>query len=206
MARRKIGMAIQLQKGSGINLTKDHGLQDVEIEVTFEVDPTHPVKAHDMDVNVCAFAVTHKSGKALAPRDEAFVFYNNRDYGNGALTHDEDGGSIGDDKMYVHFGKLDQSPDAIDEVSCIVEIYEGLARGHRFGQFSHCTAHIVNPATKEVIAEFKLSEEDSNATAVQMGSFVKENGHWHFKAIGAGYQKGLADFLHVYGLVEASPE
>jgi tellurium resistance protein TerD len=199
-------MAIQLKKGSGINLSKDHGLTRAVLEVTFDVDPTHPVKTHDMDVNVCAFEVTHASGKAVAPQDECFVFYNNLKSPDGAVTHEKDGGSVGDDKMMLDFGLLDKSSLGIDEVSCIVEIYEGLARGHHFGQFSHCTAHIVNPDNGEVIAEFKLTDDDSNATAVQMGSFVKEDGHWHFKAVGAGYQKGLADFLHVYGLTEGDAE
>lgn len=195
-------MAIQLSKGQGINLSKDHGLTHVEIEVTFDVDPAHPVKKHEMDVNVCAFELKAKK----AQFDEAFVFYNNKKSHSGAVTHDEDGGSIGDDKMYVDLAALDNSQDGIDEVSCIVEIYEGLKRGHYFGQFSHCTAHIVNPDTKEVIAEFKLTDDDSNATAVQMGSLVKKDGHWHFEAVGAGYQKGLADFLTVYGLTAADEE
>jgi len=199
-------MAIQLKKGDGINLSKDHGLTRALLEVTFDLDPSHPVKKHEMDVNVCAFELTHKDGKAVAPQDECFVFYNNLRGATGAVIHEPDGGSIGDDKLDIDFAALDRNTLGIDEISCIVEIYEGLQRGHHFGQFSHCTAHIINPDTKEVIAEFKLTEEDSNATAVQMGSFVKENGHWHFKAVGAGYQKGLADFLHVYGLQEAEPE
>jgi tellurium resistance protein TerD len=39
-----------------------------------------------------------------------------------------------------------------------------------------------------------------------MGSLVKDGGHWHFKAVGVGYQKGLADFLHAYGLMESEAE
>lgn len=195
-------MAIQLSKGQGINLSKDHGLTHMKIEVTFDVDPAHPVKKHEMDVNVCAFELKGKK----APQDESFVFYNNLRSPNGATTHDKDGGSIGDDVMHVDFGLLDSSPDQIEEVSFIVEIYEGLKRGHHFGQFSHCTAHIINPDTNEVIAEFKLTEDDSNATAVQMGSAVKKDGHWHFEAVGAGYQKGLSDFLTVYGLQAADEE
>lgn len=205
-------MAIQLSKGQGINLSKDHGLTHAEIEVTFDVDPAHPVKKHEMDVNVCAFEVTHVGGgpagggKARAPFDESFVFYNNKRSHTGAVIHDEDGGSIGDDKMYIDFAALDRNTDGVDEVSCVVEIYEGLQRGHHFGQLSHCTAHILNPDTKEVIAEFRLTDDDSNATAVQMGSFVKKDGHWHLEAVGVGYQKGLADFLAVYGLAAADEE
>lgn len=199
-------MPIQLAKGQGINLTKDHGLTSAVIEVSFDVHPTHSARAHEYEANVCAFELAHTGGKAVAPQDECFIFYNNLMAPDGGVVHDKDGGAIGDDKMTIDFGKLDASRLGIDEVSCIAEIYEGLKRGHNFGQFSHCTAHIVNPDSSEVIAEFRLTDEDSNATAVQMGSFVKEDGHWHFKAIGAGYQKGLADFLHAYGLQEASPE
>lgn len=199
-------MTIQLSKGQGINLSKDHGLSHVVLEVTFDVDPSHPVKKHEMDVNVCAFELSHASGKALAPQDESFVFYNNMRSPNGAVTHDKDGGSIGDDKMHVDLALLDASPSNLDEVSIIAEIYEGLTRGHHFGQFQHCTAHIVNPDNNEVIAEFKLTEDDSNATAVQLGSLVKKDGHWHFEAVGVGYQKGLADFLAVYGLAAADTE
>lgn len=199
-------MAIQLSKGQGINLSKDHGLTHVELELTFDVSSVHAASAHDMDVNVCAFELSHATGKARAPYDESFVFYNNRTSHSGGTIHDVDGGSVGDDKLYVNLDKLDASPDGIDEVSLIAEIYEGLKRGHHFGQFAHCTAHVVNPDTKEVIAEFKLTEEDSNATAVQLASLVKKNGHWHFEAVGAGYQKGLADFLTVYGLQAADEE
>ncbi len=199
-------MPIQLQKGQGINLTKDHGLLSAVIEVTFDVDPIHPIKNHEMDVNVCAFELVNRSGKQIAPQDGCFVFYNNLTAPDGGVVHDADGGSIGDDLMTIHFEKLDASPLGIEEVACIVEIYEGIKRNHTFGHFSHCTAHIVDPSSKQVIAEFKLTEEDTNFTAVQMGSFVKEDGHWHFKAVGKGYRRGLADFLHIYGLQEASQE
>lgn len=199
-------MAIQLKKNEGINLSKDHGLTKAVLEVTYDLDPSHPVKKHEMDVNVCAFEVSHVSGKPQAPQDECFVFYNNLRSATGAVAHEKDGGSVGDDKMTIDFAVLDKNTLGIDEVSCIVEIYEGLKRGHHFGQFQHCTAHIVNPDNGEVIAEFKLTDDDSNATAVQMGSFVKDADHWHFKTVGAGYQKGLTDFLTVYGLQAADEE
>jgi tellurium resistance protein TerD len=199
-------MPIKMNKGDGVNLSKDHGLRRVIAELTFDVDPTHPVKKHEMDVGIMAFELTHASGKPLAPQDGSFVFYNNLSSPNGATTHEKDGGSIGDDILHIDFDLLDASPQGIDEVSVIAEIYEGLKRGHNFGQFSHCTVHIVNPDTKEVIAEFRLTDDDSTATAVQLGSFVKKDGHWIFIAVGVGYQKGIADFLAVYGLQAADEE
>lgn len=201
-------MAIQLKKGEGISLSKDHGLTKVIVEVTYDLDPAHPVKKHEMDVNVCAFEVSHVNGKAVCQQDENFVFYGNKTGATGAVVHEADGGSIGDDKLDIDFDKLDKNTIGVDEVSLVVEIYEGLKRGHSFGQFTHCTCHIIHPDDGSVVAEFKLTDDDSNATAVQLGSFVKDsNGHLsHFKAVGAGYQKGLADFLAVYGLQAADEE
>lgn len=193
-------MTIHMKKNDGINLSKDHGLTRATLEVTFDLDPSHPVKKHEMDVGVMAFEVSHASGKAACPQDECFVFYGNKTSATGGVVHEEDGGSKGDDKIDVDFAKIQASGLKIDEISCIAEIYEGLKRGHSFGQFSHCTAHIINPDNGEVIAEFKLSDEDSDATAVQLGSFVFEDGHVHFKAVGQGYKKGLEAFLGVYGL------
>lgn len=200
-------MTIQLKKGEGINLSKDHGLKKVIIEVTYDLDPTHNIKKHDFDVNVCGFEVSHDAtGKAGCKQDECFVFYGNTRSATGAVTHDKDGGSIGDDKMTVDLDALDKNTLGVDEVSLFVEIYEGLKRQHRFGQLQHCTAHIINPDTQEVISEFKLSDEDGNYTAVQMGSLVKDSGNWHFKAIGAPFNKGLEDILEVYGLQAADEE
>lgn len=200
-------MPIQIHKNEGINLSKDHGLTKVTLEVTYDLDPSHPVKKHEMDVGIMAFELSHASGKAMCPQDECFVFYNNKTSATGAVCHEEDGGSKGDDRIDIDLEALSRNTLGIDEVSCIAEIYEGLVRGHHFGQFTHCTAHIINPDTQEVIAEFRLSDEDSDATAVQMGSFVKDaNGHWHFKAVGVGYKKGLSDFLKIYGLQAADEE
>ncbi len=199
-------MPIQLSKGQGINLSKDHGLTRAILEVTYDLDPSHPVKKHEMDVGIMAFEVSHASGKPQCPQDECFVFYNNKISATGGVVHEEDGGSKGDDKIDIDFAKVQAGNLQIDEISCVAEIYEGLKRGHSFGQFSHCTAHIINPDNGEVIAEFKLTDEDSDATAVQLGSFVFADGHVHFKAVGVGYKKGLEDFLTVYGLQAADEE
>lgn len=199
---------INLQKGQGINLSKDHGVGRAIIEVTWDPNPDKTTdRKHQFEVNTVAFELTRKDGgKPFAPQDGCFVFYNNLNAPDGGVQHSPDDWQGGDDKMLIDFRALDKSALGIDEVSCIVEIYEGLTRSQHFGQIGHCTARILDADSKSPVAQFRLTEEDSNATAVQMGSFVKEGGHWHFKAVGAGYQKGLADFLHVYGLQEASPE
>lgn len=51
----------------------------------------------------------------------------------------------------------------------------------------------------EVLAKYVLEDDFSMETAVQFGSLVKKDGNWTFKAVGAGFNKGLADFVLVYG-------
>lgn len=196
-----MGAKISLKKGDKINLSKDHGLVRALIELTFDVDPSRRSGQHEYEVNVCGFEVSHDAaGKAFCKQNECYVFYNNPTSATGAVTHEEDGGAIGDDKMDIDFNALDKNTLGVDEVAIFAEIYEGVMRGHHFGQFAHCTVHIMNPDTKEVIAEFKLADDDADYTGIQLGSFTKENGHWHFTAVGAPFSKGQEDMLEHYGL------
>ncbi len=192
---------IHLKKGSGINLSKDHGLRRVKVELTFDVDPSQHHKAHEFDVNVCGIEVSHKTGQPLAPQPECFCFYNNADSATGAMHHEADGGSIGDDVMTIDLGVLEGNALGIDEVAIFAEIYENTINGHHFGELSHCTLHLVNPDTGEEFARYQLDKEDSNAGAFQVGSLTRDaDGHFHFHAVAVGFNKGLEDILEKYGL------
>ncbi len=50
-----------------------------------------------------------------------------------------------------------------------------------------------------IIGGYALEEESSMNTAAQFGSLYKKDGTWHFKAVGQGFDKGLADFVVYYG-------
>jgi tellurium resistance protein TerD len=197
---------IQLKKGSKINLSKDHShIRRFTVDTKWDVNAAAQSRLEQFEVNVSAFLLVHQNGKPVAMRDEDFVFYNNRQDPTGAVTHNPDDWRDGDDAMTVDLDTLAAQNQRVDEISLIVEIYEGLKRNQNFGHINHTTAQIFDADTNEKIAEFRLTEDDADFTAVQMGSFVRENGDWHFHAVGKGYSKGLAAFLNVYGL-EASDE
>jgi tellurium resistance protein TerD len=198
---------IQLQKGSKINLSKDHGhVRRFTLDTKWDVNPAAQSRLQQFEINVSAFLLVHQNGKAMAMRDEDFVFYNNRQDPTGAVTHNPDDWVDGDDAMTIDLDVLSSKNKRVDEISLIVEIYEGLKRGQNFGHINHTTAHIFDADTNEKIAEFKLTEDDADFTAVQMGSFVREKDDWHFHAVGKGYNKGLAAFLSAYGLQAADEE
>ncbi|MCX4161759.1 MULTISPECIES: TerD family protein [Paraburkholderia] len=198
---------INLQKNQGINLSKDHAhVRRFLVDTKWDVNAAAQSRLDQFEVNVSAFLLNHKTGKPLAARDEDFVFYNNRQDPTGAVVHRPDDWQDGDDAMTLDLDILAAQNPGVDEVSLIVEIYEGLKRRQNFGHINHTTAVINDADTKTPIAQFRLTEDDATYTAVQMGSFVRENGDWHFKAIGTGYNKGLAAFLSAYGLQAADEE
>nr|WP_269766110.1 TerD family protein [Burkholderia ubonensis] len=50
-----------------------------------------------------------------------------------------------------------------------------------------------------MIAKYALEEDFSMETSVQVGSFYRRDGQFMFKAVGAGYNRGLGDFVRAYG-------
>jgi tellurium resistance protein TerD len=198
---------IKLQKGGSINLSKDHAhVRRFVVDTKWDVNTAAQNRLDQFEINVSAFLLNHKTGKPMAARDEDFVFYNNRQDPSGAVTHNPDDWQDGDDAMTIDLDVLSTQNKAVDEISLIVEIYEGIKRQQNFGHINHTTATIIDAKTNVRIAEFRLTEDDADFTAVQMGSYVLDNGDWHFKAIGAGFKKGLASFLTAYGLQAADEE
>jgi tellurium resistance protein TerD len=200
-------MAIQLHKGQGINLSKDHGhVRNILVDVSWDVNTRAVTREDRFELGVSAFLLVHQNGKPVAEEDGDFVFYNNLSDPTGSVKHEKDNPLSGRDAMLIDLDTLFTANNRIDEISIIAEIYEGQKRRQDFGHVNHATAEIIDKDTGEKIAFFKLTEDDSGSTAVQMGSFVRENGDWHFKAVGTGYNKGLAAFLNVYGLVANDEE
>jgi tellurium resistance protein TerD len=192
---------INLKKGQGINLSKDHAhVRRIIVDTKWDVNAAAQSRLDQFEVNVSAFVLEHQNGKPVCTDEKDFVFYNNPRDPSGAVTHKPDDWKDGDDALLIDLDVLSQSNSRIDEISLITEIYEGIPRKQNFGHINHTTAVILDADTNTPIAQFRLTEDDAEFTAVQMGSFVKENGDWHFKAVGTGYLKGLAPFVEFYGL------
>ena len=51
---------------------------------------------------------------------------------------------------------------------------------------------IADEVSGAVIAKYTLEEDFSMETSVQVGSFYRRDGHFMFKAVGAGYNRGQA--------------
>lgn len=190
-------MSINLTKGSGINLTKEApALARVRFGLGWDANAAGGA---DFDLDASVFLL-NSSGKLLS--DAYFVFYGNKTSPDDSTHHLGDnltgGASTGDDEsITVDLSKL---APAVTELSFIVTIYKDAERHQNFGQVSNSYIKLYDDATGAELAQYKLNEDFGKNTAVQFGSLYKdENSHWNFKGVGAGYNKGLGDFVTIYG-------
>lgn len=200
-------MAIDLTKGGRINLSKSNPtLTKLAVGLGWKPNQFSTGSQFDLDASVF-LCKTGADGSTKLVGDDYFVFYNHTSEPQGAVVHS---GDSKDGSLNIDFGngvEVDEivsidltklSPE-VDEISFIVTIHDAVARKQNFGQVSNSVIVLRDDVSGEVLAKYVLEDDFSMETAVQFGSLVKKDGNWTFKAVGAGFNKGLADFVLVYG-------
>lgn len=192
-------MSINLTKGGRINLAKEApGLTLVKVGLGWKENPFN--SGDDFDLDATAFVCSvDADGNSKLIADEYMVFYNNLSDPQKAVTHSGDnkvGGSAINETVTVDLTKIRAD---VGEVSFIVTIHEAGPRKQNFGQVSKSFIVLNDGVTGAELAKYELDDDFSSETAVQFGSLIKKGNDWTFKAVGMGFNKGLGDFVKVYG-------
>ncbi len=194
-----------LKKGGSFNLVKSIGR--VQVGLGWDVSSRPGV---NFDLDASAFGLIH-TGQGV-PK-----FYGEGShavcYANTALKQ-KDGSFETADKTMRHFGdnrtgagegddeviaiNLAQLPAEIVEVAVFVTIYEHDVRKQDFGAVNSTFIRVLNADTQQELCRYDMQKEFAGQTAVQVGSFIKENNTWSFKAVGVGSAAGLGDILEQY--------
>lgn len=189
-------MAVSLSKGGNVSLSKEApGLKGVRVGLGWDTRVTDG-SAFDLDASV--FLLT-EAGKVRSDAD--FVFYNNKNGGDGAVVHQGDnltGEGSGDDEVVAV--TLDRLPAEIQRLSFAVTIHEADARRQNFGMVSNAFIRVVNADGGTEIARYDLSEDASTETAMIFGDLYRHSGEWKFKAIGQGFAGGLGPLAQSLGV------
>lgn len=190
-------MGIQLSKGQRIDLTKnDPSLQRTIIGLGWDVK--YFDGGQDFDLDASAF-ILNEQGKCRHDLD--FIFYNNLQSTDGAVTHTGDNrtgeGDGDDEQIKVDFSKI---PADVHRIAITVTIHDAENRRQNFGQVANAFVRLVNEDTNAEILRFDLGEDFSIETAVVFCELYRQNGDWKFNAVGSGYQGGLAALVRAYGL------
>jgi tellurium resistance protein TerD len=189
-------MAISLSKGGNVSLSKEApGLKSILVGLGWDARATDGA-AFDLDAS--AFLL-NEAGKVRTDAD--FIFYNNTKSADGSIEHTGDnltGAGEGDDEsIKVNLAGV---PADVQKISVAVTIHDAESRRQNFGQVSNAFIRVVNQDGGKEIARFDLSEDMSTETAMIFGEIYRSGGEWKFKAIGQGFQGGLAPLAKNFGV------
>jgi tellurium resistance protein TerD len=189
-------MAISLQKGGNVNLSKEApGLTKMVIGLGWDARATDGA-AFDIDGSVFLLKA---DGKVRADVD--MVFYNNLKSSDGSVTHSGDnttGAGDGDDETVTV--DLSMVPTEVEKIAVCVTIHDAETRKQNFGMVSKAFVRCINPNGDVEIARYDLSEDGSTETAMVFGEIYRNNGDWKFKAIGQGFKGGLGPLAASFGV------
>ena len=189
-------MAISLQKGGNVNLSKEApGISKMIIGLGWDARATDGA-AFDIDGSVFLLKA---DGKVRADVD--MIFYNNLKSSDGSVTHSGDnttGAGDGDDETVVV--DLAAVPAEIDKIAVCVTIHDAEARKQNFGMVSKAFVRCINATGNAEIARYDLSEDGSTEAAMIFGEVYRAGTDWKFRAIGQGFKGGLGPLAKSYGV------
>lgn len=190
-------MAISLQKGQKIDLTKSNpGLKNVYVGLGWDTNKYDGGNDFDLDASVFMLG---DNGKVS--NDGDFIFYNNKKHSSNSVEHLGDnltGAGDGDDEQIKV--SLDIVPAGIQRIAFTVTINDAEARRQNFGQVSNAFIRICDEVTGQELIRYDLGEDFSIETAVVVAELYRNNAEWKFNAVGSGFQGGLAALCNNFGI------
>ncbi|MDO8415128.1 MAG: TerD family protein [Agitococcus sp.] len=189
-------MAISLQKGGNVNLSKEAPTMS-KMVVGLGWD-TRATDGAAFDLDAVGFVLS-SAGKVRADSD--FIFFNNKQNAEGSVVHGGDnrtGDGDGDDETIMI--DLSKMPADVEKVAVCVVIYDAEGRKQNFGQVSRAYVRILNEANQQEVARYDLSEDGSTEAAMIFGEVYRNGGDWKFKAVGQGFKGGLGPLAGSYGV------
>ena len=189
-------MGVSLTKGGNVSLSKEApGLTAIIVGLGWD---TRTTDGTDFDLDASAILL-NDTDKAVS--DGHFVFFNNLKSPDGSVEHTGDnltGEGEGDDEQIKI--NLAGVPAEVQKVVFPVSIYDAESRSQSFGQVRNAFIRIVNQTGGTEIARYDLSEDASTETAMVFGEVYRAGADWKFRAVGQGWQSGLAGIAKDYGV------
>ena len=203
-------MAINLQKGQKINLSKERaGLSRVMVGLGWQEAQQSGgflsmFKAKPEEIDCDAFAIMLGSdGKLLNHTTnikECTVFFNNLRWWNGSIQHMGDdlvGGGGGDNEQIKV--DLNNVPKEICGIVFAVNIYEAFKKNQHFGMVRNAFIRVVDMDTNRELCRFNLNENYNNMTALVAGILIRTANGWEFQTDGqAARVESLVNVIAAY--------
>ncbi|RKN44967.1 TerD family protein [Streptomyces hoynatensis] len=162
----------------------------LHVAVDWQAGPGVP----DVDVSALLLGA---SGRVRGDAD--FVFFNQREHPSGAVRHlGKSGGEAGAPTSDWLWADLAGVEAAVDRI-----VVAASADGGTFGQIPGLAVR-VGTVDGVQVARFAIGDATTE-TAFLFGEFYRRGGGWKFRAIGQGYDSGLAGLARDFGVAVDEP-
>ncbi|MFH8405679.1 TerD family protein [Streptomyces sp. NPDC018019] len=171
---------MSMPKGSNVAVPAT----SVRLELGWRTGPGTP------DVDASALLLT-TAGKVRDDTD--FVFYNQPAHASGAVRHEgkRPAGDTVTDSLAVDLARLEP---AVDKV-----VLAASADGGAFGRVAGLHIRVLDAGSGAELARFD-SQDATGETAFVLGELYRRQGAWKFRAVGQGYDTGLAGLATDFGI------
>ncbi len=182
-------MAISLQKGQKVSLSKESGggLKSVMVGLGWDEAPRKKKlfgpAPEDIDCDASAFMLIDNR----IQNKEDVIYFGNLKHSSGCVAHMGDnltGAGDGDDEqIYVDLASM---PAEYNKIVIVVNIFQARLRQQHFGMIQNAFIRIVDGQSNRELLRYNLTDDYSGSTALVFGEIYRHNNEWKFTAIGQG--------------------
>ncbi|CAM3236453.1 TerD family protein [Filibacter tadaridae] len=202
-------MAIVLQKGQKIDLTKGHpGLEKIIVGLGWDpvVKKASGLRgllgggggAGGSNMDIDASVIMLQDDKFVDKSN--LIYFGNLKSKCGSVTHTGDnttGDGDGDDEQVLI--DLKKVPTNINKMVFVVNIYDCVKRKQDFGQVENAFIRVMNSSNNEELLKFSLSENYAGSTSLTVAEIYRHGNEWKFGAVGSGSSDaGLSEMVKRY--------
>ncbi|HEY2421101.1 MAG TPA: TerD family protein [Neobacillus sp.] len=187
-------MAINLQKGQRIDLTKSNpGLSKILVGLGWDPVQSGGAKLFGAlfggnTANIdCDASVMMLGANDRLQNNKDVIYFGNLKSNEGSVQHTGDnltGDGDGDDEQIIV--DLSRVPTSIQKLVFVVNIYDCVKRRQHFGMIQNAFIRVVNPNNQQELIRYNLSEDYSGRTCLVAGEIYRNGNEWKFAAIGSG--------------------
>lgn len=180
-----MGASMSMLKGANLPVAASA----VRVELGWRSGPGAP------DVDASALLLVN--GKVRSDAD--FVFYNQPAHASGSVRHEGKSPSAGavTDTLAVDLGRVEPAVERI--------VLAASSDGGSFGRVPGLYVRVVDAASGAEIARYD-SQDATVETAFVLGELYRRQGSWKFRAVGQGYDSGLAGLATDFGITVDEPQ
>jgi stress response protein SCP2 len=173
-------MTIQLQKGSNA-LISASGNDGIIVHLSFSVPEKYELDASAFMLN----------NKGVVLNDETMIFFNQPASPDGAVHYHN--------QKQLFTVALSKLNPAVEKIAFTLTIYQGVERNQQFKNLRQAFIQVFKD--KQELARYDLSMQELNQeTALIFAELYLNKAQWKFRAVGQGFNGGLAALCTHFGV------